>query len=134
MRIILSILFSAFLLAGPSLAEEKKETVKDAKDERIKLSYSLGYNSGNNFRKSHVDFDLEIFMKAFKEGFNGEKASLTDQEMREVLLTFRKNIAAMQAERKKEAVEKHRPAAEKNKQGDDVLHKEPDVSKQQEQK
>jgi len=115
MRIILSIVLSAFLLIGQALAEEQKETKKEAMSQKDKVSYSLGYSTGSRMKKESMEVDPDTFTKAFKEGYAGNKASMTDQEMRETLTALQKELRAKQAGKKQEMTEKENQLAEKNK-------------------
>ena len=93
-----------------------QEPKKDAKAQKEKLSYSLGYNAGSRYRENAVDLDPEIFNKAFKEGLADNKANFTEQEMREAMEPLLKEMAAKQAGQKKQAAERQKQATEKNKE------------------
>ena len=116
MRIILSIALSAFLLIGQVLAAEQQETKQGTLSQKEKLSYSLGYKTGSNMKNNSVDIDLDIYTKAFKEGFAGDKAAMTDPEMLDAIQAFQKEIKAKQPDKKKELGEKNKQIAEKNKE------------------
>jgi len=115
MRFILSIALSAILLFGQTLTAEEQKTEKDAKNQKEKVSYSLGYETGRSMKNKSVDLDLEIFIKAFKEGFAGDKAVMTDQQMRDTIELLKKEMAAKRAEEMKKSSEKNKPLAEMNK-------------------
>jgi FKBP-type peptidyl-prolyl cis-trans isomerase len=111
MRMILSIGIGVFLLFGQALAAEQQEAKKEAQSQKEKVSYSLGYDIGNKMKKSSVDLDPEIFVKAIRDGLTGNKATMTDQEMREALGQIQTDMKAKQAEK---TVEKKKQEAEKN--------------------
>jgi len=113
---ILAIALSAFLFIGHALAQEKQETKKDTMSQKEKLSYGLGYRTGSNMKNNSVDIDLDIFIKAFKEGYAGDKAAMTDQEIRDTILLLQKEMKAKQPDKKKEAAEKYKQTAEKDKE------------------
>ncbi len=124
MRIILSIAVSAVLLfgqamnrtgTGQALAEEQQESKKDAMSQKEKASYSLGYKTGINIKNISGDLDLDIFIKAFREGFSGDKAAMTDQEMVNTIQMLQMEMKAKQAGKKKETAEGNKELAEKNK-------------------
>ncbi len=124
MRIILPIALSVFLLlgqalnrtgTGPALAEEQQESKKDAMSQKEKASYSLGYKTGINIKNISGDLDLDIFIKAFREGFSGDKAAMTDQEMVNTIQMLQMEMKAKQAGKKKEMAEGNKELAEKNK-------------------
>ncbi len=111
MRIILSIALSTFLFLGQALAGEQ-ETTKNGKE---RMSYSLGYETGRSMKNKLIDLDPDIFTKAFKEGFAGDKAAMTDQEMRDTIELLKKEMAAKQAQEMKKSPEGNKQLAEKNK-------------------
>ena len=124
MRIILPvallIALSSFLLFGQSMADEPQQAKKDArsqeeqsqKEHKEKLSYSLGYGVGNQMKNSSVDLDPDIFIKAIKQGLAGDKAAMTDAEMREVIQSFQKEITIKQQDVKKQLAEKNKKQGE----------------------
>jgi FKBP-type peptidyl-prolyl cis-trans isomerase FklB len=108
-------------ISGP-LAGNQPEATKDTENKKKKVSYSLGYETGRNMKNSSVDFDVDIFIKAFSEGFAGNKAAMTDEEMRDVVQAVQKEMAARQPEKKKETAERHKQLAGKNrKEGEAFL-------------
>ena len=107
MKTILLVAISVFLLMGQATAAEQQKAKKDVKSEKEKLSYSLGYDYGSRMKKNSVDIDPNVFMKAFKEGIAGNKATMTDEEMRDSLQSFQKQFAAKQAEETKKSAEKN---------------------------
>ncbi len=82
------------LLASLAVAAQDAPVPKSDKD---KLSYALGMNIGESFRKQGLDLDSVVFAKAFAESFNGSGTAMTDQEMQGVLM------AAAQEYRKKQS-------------------------------
>jgi len=112
MRVILSILFSAFLLIGPALAQEQPKAKSDTMSQKEKLSYSLGYKAGSNIKNSSVDIDIETYLKALKEGYAGNKAALTEQEMANTLQSVQKEMKAKQAKKMEGVAEKNKKEGE----------------------
>ena len=121
MRIILSILLSSLLLLDQALATEQREEKQDVRIQKEKLSYSLGYDIGRRMKMSTGDIDPEIFIKAFREGFAGNKAAITDQEMRDAIQSLQKKMATTQTEKKKELVKRQKELGEKNKKEGEVF-------------
>ena len=100
--------FMIFLLAGPVHADEKT-VLKTKKD---KVSYSIGLDIGNSFKKQAIDIDPEILIKGLKDGLSGEPALLTDTEVREVLIAFQQEMKAKEEGRMKELSEKNKKEGE----------------------
>jgi FKBP-type peptidyl-prolyl cis-trans isomerase FklB len=75
-------------------AEEKPPQLKDLKD---KASYALGLNFGMNFKRQNVDINTDAFAAGFKDGITtGRKPLLTEQEVRETMMAFQKDMEQKQ--------------------------------------
>jgi len=104
-----TILITAFavVIAVNVFAEEKPVQLKDLKD---KASYSLGLNFGMNFKRQNVDLNTDAFAAGFKDGLTaGRKPQLTEQEVRQVMMDFQKDME----EKQKAAGQKNATEAEK---------------------
>jgi len=100
-----SIVLSAVALsfAVSVFAEEKPPQLKDLKD---KASYSIGLNFGMNFKRQNVDLNTDAFAAGFKDGMTNRRPLLTEQEVRETMMAFEKDMQQKQAETaKKNAAE-----------------------------
>ncbi len=115
MRIILWIVLSATVLFGEALAAEEQKTEKDTKSQKEKVSYSLGYETGRNMKNKSADLVPDVFIKAFREGFAGDKAAMSDRERRDTIELLKKEMAAKQAEEMMKSPERNKQLAEKNK-------------------
>jgi FKBP-type peptidyl-prolyl cis-trans isomerase len=93
------------LLATPGVSAEKKMELKTAKD---KLSYSIGFDMGTSIKKNEVDVDLNVLTKAIKDALSGGKALMTEQEMRESIGAFQKEMMAKQQDKIKATAEKNK--------------------------
>ena len=80
------------------------------KDQKAKVSYSLGASYGKFLKAQSFDPDYEVFLKAVKDVMDGKPMAMTDQEMRQVEMDFRK-------EARTKAEEKRKGESEKNKKG-----------------
>ncbi|MGO9614651.1 MAG: FKBP-type peptidyl-prolyl cis-trans isomerase [Dissulfurispiraceae bacterium] len=108
MRLLIATVLGIGLLAGQVHAEEKNvlQTQKD------KLSYSLGVDMGNNFKRLSIDIDPDIFAVGLKDTFSGGKSLMTADEVRETIAAFQKDLMAKQAERARDLSEKNRKVGE----------------------
>src|SRR6267378_961462 len=86
-----SILLSAVALsfAVSVLAEEKPPQLKDLKD---KASYAIGLNVGFNFKRQNVDVNQDAFTAGFKDALSGRKPLMSEQEVRDTMMTFEKDM------------------------------------------
>ena len=94
------IIVSAFLLALPLFGQEKSPQLKDQKD---KVSYSIGMNIGFNLSKQKVDINPEILAAGIKDAIAG-KPQLTQDQVKDVMAQFEKDMEQKQ----KEAGEKNK--------------------------
>jgi FKBP-type peptidyl-prolyl cis-trans isomerase FklB len=85
----------ALSLAVSVLAEEKPPQLKDLKD---KASYSLGLNVGFTFKQQNLELNLDAFAAGFKDAMSGKKPLMTEQEVRETMMAFEKDMQQKQAE------------------------------------
>jgi FKBP-type peptidyl-prolyl cis-trans isomerase FklB len=117
-------LATAMVLLTPfaALAQDAAPELKTDKD---KLSYALGMNFGENFRKQGVDVDPAVFAKAFAEAFNTGKTAMSEEDMKTVLTAaaqdIRKKQAAVQAEKSEQAQKDGEKFLADNKTKDSVV-------------
>src|SRR5437762_10747962 len=86
-----SILLSAVALsfAVSVLAEEKPPQLKELKD---KASYAIRLNVGFNFKLQNVDVNQDAFTAGFKDALSGRKPLLSEQEVRDTMMAFEKDM------------------------------------------
>jgi FKBP-type peptidyl-prolyl cis-trans isomerase FklB len=91
-----SIVLSAVALsfAVSVFADEKPPQLKDLKD---KASYSLGLNFGFNFKRQNIDLNNDAFAAGFKDAMSNRKPLMSEQEVRETMMAFEKDIQQKQA-------------------------------------
>ncbi len=94
------LIVSASLLALPLFGQEKSPQLKDQKD---KVSYSIGMNIGFNLSKQKVDINPDILAAGIKDAIAG-KPLLTQDQVKDVMAQFEKDME-----------QKQKQAGEKNK-------------------
>jgi len=106
----------ALSFAVTVFAEDKPPQLKDLKD---KASYSIGLNFGMNFKRQNVDLNSDAFAAGFKDGMSGRNPLMSEQEVRETMTAFEKDMQQKQGEMaKKNAAEAEKFLAEnKTKEG-----------------
>lgn len=87
------------LTAVGCTAEEKKVELKDLRD---KVSYSIGLNLGRDFSQQSIDVDAAILAQGIRDAVAGAKPMLTDDEMRQAITDFQKELVAKQEAKAKE--------------------------------
>lgn len=87
------ILLSLGLSAGQVLAKEAPAP----KTQKEKVSYGMGADIGKNFKRLALDVDLEILMKGLKDGYAGNKLSVPDDELRNIMSNYQNELKEKQA-------------------------------------
>lgn len=104
MKLQVLIALSLVLFVSQVSAEEKL-ILKDQKD---KVSYSIGTNIGNSFKKQSMDINPDALVQGIKDTLSGEKALMTEQEMNETMKAFQQEMMTKQAELAKIIGEKNK--------------------------
>jgi FKBP-type peptidyl-prolyl cis-trans isomerase FklB len=91
------------LLSGPSLAAE----VPDLEDEKQKLSYSIGYQVGGDFRRQGLEIEPELVVKGVLDALAGSEPLMTPEEMRQALTELTQQLAATAKQQREEQAGKN---------------------------
>src|SRR6266481_3660533 len=94
------VIVSASLIAFPLFGQEKSPQLKDQKD---KVSYSIGMQIGFNLARQKVDINPDILAAGIKDAIAG-KPQLTQDQVKDVMAQFEKDME-----------QKQKQAGEKNK-------------------
>lgn len=78
------------------------------KDQKDRVSYVIGMDIGTNLKKQSVDVNPDILFRGLKDGLSGSKPLMTDQEVRETVAAFQKEMQAKQDEVNKKMGEKNK--------------------------
>ena len=97
------------MLATPVFAENRP-TLKDTKD---KVSYSIGLDIGNTFKKQKMEINTDVLAAGVKDGLSGANPLLTPDEVRAVMMEFSKDMREKAATANKEAADKNTKEGEK---------------------
>lgn len=79
------------------------EGSSELKTEKERISYSIGMDIGNNFKKQSLDIDPDVLSRGIRDALSGSKPLMTEQETKETLTNLRKQVMAKQKEMMKEA-------------------------------
>jgi len=83
------------------------------KDEKDKVSYSIGLDIGNTFKKQKMDINTDILMTGLKDAMSGGKPLMTEEQVKETMTAYSKSMMEKQAVEAKEATAKNAAAGEK---------------------
>lgn len=96
------------LLAGHASAEDKAPMTK----QKDKVSYIIGYDIGSNFKRQSVDVDVDLLLKGIKDGLRGSKSILSDDDTRETMNAFNKEMKEKKAAADMKAMETNKKEGE----------------------
>jgi FKBP-type peptidyl-prolyl cis-trans isomerase FklB len=77
------------------------------KDQKDKVSYSIGIDIGTTLKRQLIDVNADLLSKGIKDGLSGEKPLLNDEEVKATMSVFQKDMMAKQAAAKKATGEKN---------------------------
>jgi FKBP-type peptidyl-prolyl cis-trans isomerase len=97
------------LLQTVAHAGEEKAELKDQKE---KVSYSIGMNIGNNLKRSGYEVDVDVLARAIKDVLSGKESKMTEQQAREVMMSYSKELNAKREEERQQKAEKNRKEGE----------------------
>jgi len=98
------------IFLASQVSAQQSQTLKSEKE---KISYIIGMDIGSNFKKQSVDIDPDALGRGIKDALSGAKPQLSDQEARETMASFEKEMRAKQEEIRKTAGEKNKIEGEK---------------------
>jgi FKBP-type peptidyl-prolyl cis-trans isomerase FklB len=104
-----SIYCAATLLASASLAQN----VTELKDEKEKVSYSIGLDIGNTFKKQNMDINLDVLMAGLRDATSGKTPLLNEEQVKETMTAYSKTMMEAQANKAREAGKKNLEIGEK---------------------
>jgi FKBP-type peptidyl-prolyl cis-trans isomerase FklB len=104
MKLIIMFVLTIFLPFGVSLAGEKPVL----KEEKDRVSYSVGYQIGGDLEKQRMDIDPDALLKGIEDALAEAEPKLSLEEMRATLLEMKKKILAEQRQQKQATAEKYR--------------------------
>ena len=112
------VIVASFALA--SLAPGAETQLKDQKE---KVSYSIGLDIGSTLKRQLIEVNADLLNKGIQDGLSGTKPLMSDEEVKAVMNAFQKDMTEKQAAAKKAAGEKNAAegtkflAANKTKEG-----------------
>jgi len=108
MMVIFRAMLLVAFLSGTCLAGETPEP----KSEKEKISYSLGYQIGGDFKRQGVELDPDLLVKGIRDAAGGAEPRVPPQEMRKTLAELKRKVEADERKRRRENAGKHRAEGE----------------------
>jgi len=103
----------AFAAESPAPKTEASAPPKDQKDsgplkdQKDKVSYSIGLDIGTTLKRQLIDVNETLLSQGVHDGITGGKPLLTDEQVKEVMGAFQKDMVAKQAAARKATGEKN---------------------------
>ena len=97
-------------LAGAGLVNAEENII--LKDQKGKMSYSIGVEMGNKVKNMPVSVDADLVLKGVKDALSGSKLLMSEQELRDLQTALQKEISAKSGEEKKRLGEKNKKEGE----------------------
>ena len=85
------IAFCFFLLCGGQSPASENNALTEGRD---RISYSVGYQIGEDLKKQNADFDPDSFLKGAEDALSAARPQFSDEEMRAALSELKKKIVA----------------------------------------
>lgn len=105
-------LFSV-LLAGTLIVPGFVTDKIKVETEKEKVSYSIGFDIGSNFKKQAINVDLDVFLRGVKDASANGDALLSEKERREAMTAFSKKQRGKMQSRQKAEASKNKEIGEK---------------------
>ena len=93
-----------------AVSAEEKSALKDPKD---KVSYSIGLDIGTTLKKQNIDVNTDTLFSGLKDALTGAKPKMTEEEMKETMMNFSKDLREKQQKAMEEATQKNAAEGEK---------------------
>jgi FKBP-type peptidyl-prolyl cis-trans isomerase FklB len=97
-------------VASAAFAQDKPTQLKDQKD---KVSYSIGLDVGVTFKKQNLDINPDVFMAGLRDALSGKQPQMTEDQVRETMTAFQKEMMEKETAKNKEAGGKNAAEGEK---------------------
>jgi FKBP-type peptidyl-prolyl cis-trans isomerase len=112
-------LFGVVLLTASASAAEKPVL----KTEKDKINYGIGVSLAKNLQQQGIEIELNMVVKGMKDALSGKKLLLSDNELRDTMTAFQKDLRQKQMQAQKAAMQNNQKEGEafqaenKNKEG-----------------
>jgi len=94
----------------PAAVDQPIGPLKDQKD---KVSYAIGLDIGGTLKRQAIDVNEGLLSNGIKDGLSGAKALMTDEQVKQVMSTFQKDMMAKQVAARKASGEKNKEEGQK---------------------
>ncbi len=104
-----------FAVAQAYAVQPASNSAAAPQNDKEKLSYTIGYDMGDNFKSQQINVDPNYLMKGITDGMGGNTPIMTKQQMEDTLIGFQKQLLAKRADKFKDS------SAQNGKEGESFL-------------
>jgi FKBP-type peptidyl-prolyl cis-trans isomerase FklB len=108
MKSIWLVITGVLILSSPVMGEEKSVL----KTQKEKSSYVIGLDVGRALKKGGVEIDADLFARGVRDALVGGKLLMTEQEIKETMNAFQREMTAKQTEARNQLAEKNKKEGE----------------------
>ena len=108
MKRSLFIVLTTLVMAAQALAQGDPAL----KDDKEKISYSVGVEIGTTLKKQGIDVAPDVLTRGVRDALTGAKTLMTEEEIIETLTNFKKEYIAKKQELSKQLAEKNKKEGE----------------------
>ncbi|HCJ67322.1 MAG TPA: hypothetical protein DHV62_08390 [Elusimicrobia bacterium] len=124
LAVVCLVVLVIFLRVGNGQKNEKEKT-QVLESQKDKVSYSIGWDIGNSFKKQSIEINPDILFGGIKDALSGNNPQMSEKEMGETMMNFQKEMMAKRMEAQKNIGEKNKKEGEeflaKNKNNKDII-------------
>jgi FKBP-type peptidyl-prolyl cis-trans isomerase len=95
--------------AEPQVSAQAERPLKTQKE---KVSYGIGVDAAKSFLKRGIDLDPEILTRGFMDAYSGSELLMSEDEIREALISFQNEMTQKSEEAVKALTEKNKKEGE----------------------
>ncbi len=106
MNRILAIALLGALVAATAWAAQESALV----DEQDRISYSVGYQVGGDFKRQGLELDAEALVRGIQDAMSGAEPAMPEAEMRKTLIELKQRVMAAQQQAQREQAAKNEEA------------------------
>ncbi len=124
LAVVCLVVLAGFLLAKNGQKNEKEKT-QGIESQKDKVSYCIGWDIGNSFKKQSLEINPDILLKGINDVLSGNNPQMTEKEMGQTMMNFQKEMMVKRTEAQKNVGEKNKKEGEeflaKNKNNQGVI-------------
>jgi FKBP-type peptidyl-prolyl cis-trans isomerase len=99
--------------AAPAADSKAKTSPAPAADNKAKTSYAVGVDLGRNLHGVGAEVDVEQMVRGLRDGLTGAKPAMSDAEIKQLITTYRTELAQKQHELLQHAMADNKEQGEK---------------------